>query len=53
MQAILAARIDRLDPSSKQLLQVASVVGKEIAAQALGMTAGVEAEEIDAALWRS
>jgi adenylate cyclase len=30
VQAILAARIDRLDPDAKQLLQVASVVGKEV-----------------------
>ena len=32
VQAILAARIDRLDPDAKPLLQVASVVGKEVAA---------------------
>ena len=50
VQAILAARIDRLDPAAKQLLQVASVVGKELSGQALGMTAGLEAGEIDAAL---
>ena len=30
VQAVLAARIDRLDPDAKQLLQVASVVGKEV-----------------------
>ncbi len=30
VQAVLAARIDRLDPEAKQLLQVASVVGKEV-----------------------
>ncbi len=35
-------------PSAKQLLQVASVVGKEISAEALGLTAGLEDEEIDA-----
>lgn len=50
VQAILAARIDRLDPAAKQLLQVASVVGKEISGRALGMTAGLEAGEIDPAL---
>lgn len=50
VQAILAARIDRLDPASKQLLQVASVVGKEIGDRALGMTAGLEAAEIEPAL---
>jgi class 3 adenylate cyclase/tetratricopeptide (TPR) repeat protein len=50
VQAILAARIDRLDPDAKQLLQVASVVGKEIGSRALGLTAGLDAEEIDAAI---
>jgi class 3 adenylate cyclase len=50
VQAILAARIDRLDPAAKRLLQVASVVGKEISGRALGMTAGLGAEEIDQAL---
>jgi class 3 adenylate cyclase len=50
VQAILAARIDRLDPDTKQLLQVASVVGKEIGAPALRLTAGLEAEEMEPAL---
>ena len=43
VQAVLAARIDRLDPAAKQLLQVASVVGKEVSGRALGMTAGLDA----------
>jgi class 3 adenylate cyclase/tetratricopeptide (TPR) repeat protein len=50
VQAILAARIDRLDPGSKQLLQVASVVGKEVSTRALGLTAGLETGQIDRAL---
>jgi adenylate cyclase len=50
VQAILAARIDRLEPESKQLLQVASVVGKEISARALGLTAGIELDQGDHAL---
>lgn len=50
VQAVLAARIDRLEPEAKQLLQVASVVGKEISAEALGLTAGLEEEELDAVL---
>ena len=50
VQAILAARIDRLTPDAKQLLQVASVVGKELSAEALGLTAELEPEEIDGAL---
>ena len=45
VQAILAARIDRLEPGSKQLLQVASVVGKEVGGAALGITAELEAEQ--------
>ncbi len=50
VQAVLAARIDRLDPAAKQLLQVASVVGKEVGGRALGMTAGLERERIDPVL---
>ncbi|MGC1166196.1 MAG: adenylate/guanylate cyclase domain-containing protein [Solirubrobacterales bacterium] len=50
VQAVLAARIDRLDPAAKQLLQVASVVGKEISGRALGMTAGLDRERIDPVL---
>ncbi len=50
VQAILASRIDRLDPDAKQLLQVASVVGKEIGGRALGLTAGLDAERIEPTL---
>ena len=50
VQAILAARIDRLDPDAEQLLQVASVVGKELGSNALRLTAGLEAEEMEPAL---
>ncbi len=50
VQAVLAARIDRLDPAAKQLLQVASVVGRELSARALGATAGLETAEIEPAL---
>ncbi len=50
VQAILASRIDRLDPASKQLLQVASVVGKEVGEPALGLTAGLEEDELGPAL---
>jgi adenylate cyclase len=50
VQAVLAARIDRLDPAAKQLLQVASVVGKEISGRALGMTAGLDRDRIDPVL---
>ncbi|HEX3324423.1 MAG TPA: adenylate/guanylate cyclase domain-containing protein [Solirubrobacterales bacterium] len=50
VQAVLAARIDRLDPAAKQLLQIASVVGKEVGARALGLTAGLGKEELDPAI---
>jgi len=50
VQAILAARIDRLAPPAKQLLQVASVVGKEVSGPALGMTAGLERDQIEPVL---
>jgi class 3 adenylate cyclase/tetratricopeptide (TPR) repeat protein len=46
VQAILAARIDRLDPGDKQLLQVASVIGKEFGERALRLSAGLGAEEL-------
>jgi class 3 adenylate cyclase/tetratricopeptide (TPR) repeat protein len=47
VQAVLAARIDRLDPGAKQLLQVASVVGKEVRGRALALTAGIDSDRID------
>jgi class 3 adenylate cyclase/tetratricopeptide (TPR) repeat protein len=50
VQAVLAARIDRLDPQAKQLLQVASVVGKEVGARALGLTAGLSEELLNPTL---
>ncbi len=50
VQAILAARIDRLEPPAKQLLQVTSVVGKEVGARALGLTAGLADEQLNPAL---
>jgi class 3 adenylate cyclase/tetratricopeptide (TPR) repeat protein len=50
VQAVLAARIDRLDADAKQLLQVASVLGKEVGEEALGMAAGLDAEAMERAL---
>ncbi len=50
VQSVLAARIDRLDPDAKQLLQVTSVVGKEVGARALALTAGLADEELSSAL---
>jgi class 3 adenylate cyclase/tetratricopeptide (TPR) repeat protein len=50
VQAVLAARIDRLDPAAKQLLQVAAVLGKEVGGRSLGLTAGLAEEELNRAL---
>ena len=50
VQAVLGARIDRLDPAAKQLLQVASVVGKEVSGRALGMAAGIDPDRIEPVL---
>jgi len=50
VQAVLAARIDRLDPASKQLLQVASVVGKEVSGEALRLTVDLDEEELAGAV---
>jgi tetratricopeptide (TPR) repeat protein len=48
---VLAARIDRLGPSAKLLLQAASVTNKEISERALGMVSGQsEGEDYRAAL---
>ena len=43
-QAILAARIDRLPPEDKRLLQAASVVGKDVPFALLEVIAGVSDE---------
>jgi adenylate cyclase len=50
VQAVLAARIDRLDPDEKHLLQVASVVGKEVSGEALRLTAELGEDEIERAI---
>ncbi|HYH54530.1 MAG TPA: adenylate/guanylate cyclase domain-containing protein [Solirubrobacterales bacterium] len=50
VQAVLAARIDRLAADAKQLLQVASVLGKEVSGDALGMAAGLDASAREEAL---
>jgi adenylate cyclase len=50
VQAVLAARIDRLQPSAKQLLQIVAVLGKEVGARSLGLTAGLSDEVLEPAL---
>jgi adenylate cyclase len=45
VQTVLAARIDRLGPDAKRLLQAASVTSKEISERALGMVSGQSEDE--------
>ena len=40
VQTVLAARIDRLGPEAKQLLQAASVAGKEVSERELALISG-------------
>jgi class 3 adenylate cyclase/tetratricopeptide (TPR) repeat protein len=46
VQAILAARIDRLPPEDKQLLQAASVIGKDVPCAVLQAIAGLPADAL-------
>jgi class 3 adenylate cyclase/pimeloyl-ACP methyl ester carboxylesterase len=46
VQAILAARIDRLPPQTKQLLQRAAVIGQEVPVSVLQMVADLSEEQV-------
>jgi adenylate cyclase len=50
VQAVLAARIDRLPEGEKRLLQTASVIGKDFAEPLLAEVTDLSAEELKAAL---
>ena len=50
VQAVLAARIDRLAPRDKAVLQVAAVVGKEFSATVLEHAVDLSPEELEDAL---
>ncbi len=52
VQAILAARVDRLTPEAKRLLQTAAVVGKDVPMPLLLAIADVPEEEVRAGLAR-
>ena len=52
VQAILAARIDRLLPEDKRLLQAAAVVGMDVPYVVLSAIAGLEEDEIRGGLAR-
>ena len=45
VQTVLAARIDRLEPEAKRLLQAASVAGKEVGERSLALVAGLGERE--------
>jgi adenylate cyclase len=50
VQAVLAARIDRLPEREKRLLQVAAVIGKDFAEPLLAVVAELPAEDLKASL---
>src|SRR5262249_20111666 len=50
VQAILAARIDRLTPELKRLLQAAAVVGKDVPVAVLEAVADMPGDDLRAAL---
>ncbi|HEU4599815.1 MAG TPA: hypothetical protein VFS26_08715, partial [Solirubrobacterales bacterium] len=50
VQAVLAARIDRLRPDAKRLLQIASVIGREVGERMLARSATQAPEDLEAAL---
>jgi len=52
VQAVLAARIDRLPPEEKRLLQTAAVIGKDVAHPLLQAIAEMPADALQAALSR-
>ena len=50
VQAVVAARIDRLDESAKQVLEIASVVGREISVSVLDFVTGLPQVELSEAV---
>jgi class 3 adenylate cyclase/tetratricopeptide (TPR) repeat protein len=49
VQAVVAARIDRLEENAKKVLEIASVVGREISISILDAVAGLAAAELSEA----
>ena len=50
VQAVIAARIDRLEESAKKVLEIASVVGREISTSILDVVAGLAPAELSEAV---
>ena len=49
VQAVVAARIDRLEENAKEVLEIASVVGREISTSVLEAVAGLTPAELSEA----
>ena len=52
VQTVLAARVDRLEPATKRLLQLAAVIGRDVPASLLRDIADMPETDLDAALTR-
>jgi class 3 adenylate cyclase len=52
VQAVISARIDRLEESAKEVLEIASVVGREISTSILDLVAGLAPAELSEAVQR-
>jgi class 3 adenylate cyclase/tetratricopeptide (TPR) repeat protein len=50
VQAVLAARIDRLPEREKALVQAAAVIGRQFSGRVVGRVSGLAEEELEAAL---
>ena len=50
VQAVIAARIDRLEESAKKVLEIASVVGREISIPILDLVTGLNPNELSEAI---
>ena len=50
VQSVLAARIDRLDPGEKRVLQAAAVIGKEFAEPVLRRVVEIQPDELEKSL---
>jgi adenylate cyclase len=50
VQAVVAARIDRLQENAKEVLEIASVVGREISTSILDVVAGLASAELSEAI---
>lgn len=52
VQAVLAARVDRLEDSAKNILEIASVIGREFELPILSRVAKIPSEELAEAMWQ-